>query len=177
MGIETLAAISIASSVGGGILGAFGANTKADAEQSMYNYKSQVAKNNSIIAERNATEAVAAGEIAGQTNDMRTRAKVGDALVAQAANGLDVGSGTNVNVRDSIQSLGHLDTLTILHNALKQSTGFKSQAMNFTAESALDTAAGQNSRTAGDYNVATSLLGGATSVSDKWMKFNRAGIF
>lgn len=177
MGIETLAAISIASAVAGAGTSAFGASQTASATAASDNYKAQVASNNAVIAERNADAAISAGGVAAQQNDLKTKNLVGTQLVAQASNGLDVGSGTNVNVRQSAEDLGHLDTLTILNNAAKNSAGFKAQGMNFTAESLLDTSAADNAEKAGDINVATSLLGGASSVSGKWLSYQQKGVF
>ncbi len=177
MGIETLAIGSLAASAGSGILGAFGASTTAAANADAYNYKAAVANNNAIIAKRNADQATAAGGIAGQNNDLKSKNLAGQQLVAQASNGLDVGSGTNVNVRDSAANLGHLDTLTILANAAKNSAGFKAQGANFTAEGVLDTKAAENAKTAGEFDVAKSLLGGASSFSDKWVGYSNKGVF
>jgi hypothetical protein len=177
VGIETLGAISLASSAGSGILGAFGASNKADAESATYAYKAQVARNNAIIAERNAAQATEAGGASAQVQDLKTKNLVGQQLVTQAANGLDVGSGTNVNLRESAAALGHLDTLTILHNAAKSAAGYKAQASNFTAEAELSDAASENAKTAGGFAIASSLLGGATSVSDKWASFKSKGVF
>lgn len=175
MGIETLAIGSLAASAGSGILGAFGASNAADAKSAQYQYQSQVASNNAIIAKRNADAAIEAGGTQGQANDLKTRNLVGTQLVTQASNGLDVNSGTNVALRQAAHDLGHLDTLTILHNAAKNATGFKAQGMNFEAEAQLDTAASTNAKTAGQYAVASSLLGGASSFSDKWAGYQRSG--
>lgn len=177
MGIETLALGSLVAGAGSGILGAFGANQTANSTADSYNYKAAVASNNSIIAQRNADAATAAGSVAAQVNDLKTKNLAATQLVTQASNGLDVGSGTNVNVRQSAIDLGHLDTLTILNNAAKNSAGFKAQGMNFTAEAGLDTASATNARTAGDINVATSLLGGASSVGSKWLSYQQKGVF
>lgn len=177
MGIETLAAVSIAGSVGGGILGAFGADTKADAESAAYAYKAQVARNNAIIAERNAAAATEAGGVAGQSNDLKTKNLVATQLVTQAGSGIDVNSGTNVDVRQSAADLGRLDTLTILNNAAKQSAGFKQQAMGFEADATLATSAGKYARDAGDINIMSSLLSGATGVADKWSGYKSKGVF
>ena len=177
MGIETLAGISLAASAGQGILGAFGASNKAEAESAAAAYKAGVARNNAIIAERNATQAVAAGAQAAQTNDLKTKNMVGTQIVTQAANGLEVGSGTNKALVDSAIDLGHLDTLTILHNAVKQASGYKAQASNFVAEAELQTAASKNAKTAGNYAVASSLLGGANSFSEKWIGYKSKGVF
>lgn len=177
MGIETLAAVSLAGSAGSGILGAFGASSKADADAATYEYKAGVARNNAILAQRNADMATQEGAQGAQTNDLKTKNLVATQLVTQASNGLDVGSGTNVALRESADAIGHLDTMTILHNALKKSVGYKSQASNFLAEEQLDRASADNARTAGDFAVATSLLGGATSFSDKWAGYAKKGVF
>lgn len=178
MGIETvIAGASLAATLGSGVMGAQGARTSADAQAQSYAYKAQVARNNAIIAGRNAEAATGSGQQQAQTQDIKTKAMVGEQLVAQAANGLDVGSGTNVDVRQSAEDLGKLDTLTILNNALKTSSGFKTQAMNFLSESQVENSASTNAHTAGDYNVASSLLGTAGSFATKWAGYSRSGVF
>lgn len=176
MGIETLAIGGLVASAGSSIMGAMGASQKADADAAAYNYKAQVASNNAIIAQRNAEAATSAGASKAQTNDLKTKNMVATQLVTQASSGLDVGSGTAVNLRQSAADIGHLDTLTILNNAAKNSAGFKAQGMNFTAESGLDKAAAENAETAGKYSIATSLLGGASSFGDKWASYSQKGI-
>lgn len=177
MGIETLAIGGLAASVGSSIFGAMGASKTADANAESAEYKAAVARNNSIIAQRNADQATAAGAVGAQVNDLKTKNLEATQLVTQAANGLDVGSGTNVNVRQSAHDIGHLDTLTILANAAKNAQGFKSQGANFTAEAGLDTMTAKNAREAGDINVMSSLLGGASSFGDKWASYSQKGVF
>lgn len=177
MGIETLAIASIGASVGSGILGGIGAGVKAGAESDAYAYKAQVARNNAIIAERNAQAAREAGGVKGQINDLKTKSLISQQLVTQAASGLDVNTGTAVNVRDSTHDVGRLDTLTIIANAGKEAVGYATQAMNFQAEAQLDEKAKSYSETAGTINIMTSLLGSAGSVSDKYLGFKQKGVF
>lgn len=177
MGIETLATASLVSSLAGSGISAMGAASSADANAAAYTYKSQVAANNALIAEANAKAALSAGGSQAQTNDLKTRNVVGTQLVTQAANGLDVGSGTNVNLRQSTLDLGHLDTATIIYNAGRKAAGYKAQASNFTAESQLDKMSAANAETEGEFKVASSLIGGASSVSDKWLSYSRAGVY
>lgn len=175
MGIETLAIASIAGSAASAGVGAMGASAAAEGKAGAAAYQAQVARNNAIIAERNAVEATHSGETVAMSNDMKTRATVGNQIVAQAANGLDVGSGTNLAIQESARDLGRLDTMTILHNAAKNAQGFRAQGMNFQAEGLLKDAESHNAKVAGEYSVATSLLGGATSVADKWSSYSRMG--
>lgn len=177
MGIETLAIASLAASVAGAGVGAMGASATADANSASAQYKAKVAQNNAIIAERNSAAAIEAGGSQAQINDLKTKNLVGSQKVTQASSGLDVGSGTAVDVRQSAEDIGHLDTLTILNNAMKKSQGFKMQASGFTAESQLDRMSADNAETAGKIGVASSLLGGATSFSDKWIGYKQKGVF
>src|SRR5205823_6287127 len=142
--IETLAIASLVASAGSAGIGAIGTGQKADAESASYNSKAQVAANNAKIAKMNADQATFAGGVAAESNDLKTKNLVATQLVTQAASGLDVGSGTAVNLRESAASLGHLDTLTILNNASKNAQGFKAQGMNFQAESGLYKASAEN---------------------------------
>lgn len=177
VGIEVLAAASIAGSVGSGVLGAFGASAKADAESSALAYKAQVARNNAIIAERNAQAAIETGSVKGQINDLKTKSLIGQQLVTQAANGLDVNSGSNLDVRQSTADIGRLDTLTIIANAGKEAVGYLNQAENFEAEATLQDMGSRYAKEAGEINVMSSLLGSATSVSDKYIGFRTKGVF
>lgn len=176
MGIETMAAVSLGSAVLGSGVSALGAGKTAEANEAAYNYKAQVAANNAQIAEMNAREAVRSGATQGQNNDLKVRNQVGQQLVTQASNGLDVNSGSNVEVRQSAIDLGHLDTLTIINNAAKKAVGYKNQAGQFTAEGQLDKMAAANAETEGELNIAKSLIGGASSVSDKWLSYSAKGI-
>jgi len=177
VGIETIAAASLVSGAASGIFGAFGAEKKADAEAAADNYKAAVAHNNAIIAERNAQAAREAGGVKGQINDLKTKSLIANQLVTQAASGIDVNTGTNVDVRNSTHDIGRLDTLTIIANAGKEAVGYLTQAANFTAEGQLDTMAAENAKEAGNINAISSLLGGASSVSDKYLSFTQKGVF
>jgi hypothetical protein len=177
VGIETLAIGSLIASAAGAGVSAIGAKTTADANAASYNYKAAVANNNAILAQRNADQATQAGQVGAQVQGLKTKTLVANQLVTQASNGLDVGSGTNVAVRQSAEDLGHLDTLTILSNAAKNAQGFKAQGMNFQAESGLNKAAAENAETAGGFGIATSLLGGASSFADKWAGYSQKGVF
>lgn len=176
MGIETLAIGSLIASAAGAGVSAIGASTTANANAQSYQYKSQVAANNAIIADRNAQAAIEAGGVQGQANDLKTKNLVGTQLAVQGSSGLDVNTGTNKDLRTSAIDLGHLDTLTILNNAAKKSAGFKAQGMNFMAESQLDTMSAENAKTAGQFQIATSLLGGASSFADKWVGYQQKGV-
>lgn len=177
MGIETLAIASLGASVASGVAGAAGAQQTAKANAASAQYRAAVARNNAQIAQINAKMSVEAGEAKSTEQSFRTAGLLGQQKVAQAASGLDVNVGTPVDVRASTAELGRLDQLTILHNAAKEAWGYENQANNFMAEAGLQDMTARNAKKAGDISAFTSLLGGATSFTDKWMSYSSRGVF
>ena len=177
MGIETLAIASIAASAGGGILGAVGAKKQADAQAQSANYQAAVARNNQIIAQRYGEYAISKGRSQAELSNYRTAQVIGTAKATQAASGVDVNTGTPVAVRQSIRDIGELDAATIVNNSLNEAYGYKVKAAGFGAEAQLGTMKAKYAEEAGTYAVASSLLGGATSVSDKWLGYKGKGLF
>lgn len=176
MGIETLVIASLASSVVSAGIGFMGAQQQAAGQEAAANYQAQVAKNNQVVAAQNAQYASQAAAIQAQSKDFQNRAKQGGILAAQAASGIDVGSGSSAEVRQSAEQLGKLDTETIYSNALQTVRGDVQQSKNFEAQSQLDTLTARNARSAGTWQSFGSLIGGASSFSDKWARYQLAGV-
>jgi hypothetical protein len=139
-------------------------------------YQAQVARNNQIIAQQNASVATAAGAQKARNQDIKTAQIVGAEEAAQGASGIDVNSPSETDVRKSTLQTGRLDTLTTAYNAYLQGRGAVTQATSFGEQAALDTAAAKNATTAGTFGVASSLLGGASSFSDKWLSYQLKGV-
>ncbi len=177
MGIETLAAISLGTTVLGTGVSAMGASATADANAKSAQYQAAVARNNQIIAGQYADRSIMTGLSRSEMMDYRTRGLLGTAKATQAASGVDVNSGSPAAVRASIGELGSLDAATLRYNAEQEAYGYKVKGAGFAAESQLDTMKAENARTAGDYAVASSILSGASSVSSKWLSFQQKGIY
>jgi hypothetical protein len=172
MGIETALMIgSTAASIGGSIAGGMGQSKQYDAASQEANYRAQVAANNKIIAEQNARYAVQAGRTNAQAQDFQTRAALGQATAAQGASGIDVGQGSPTEVRSSIQQLGRLKTLQQIQESDLEAYGYKQKASDFGAESGLQTYKAQSAQAAKGPALFGTILGGASSLSDKWLRF------
>lgn len=152
------------------------AQQQAESQANALKYQAQVAANNKIQADALAQRATEAGESQVDTKRLQTANVIGGQLAAQSASGLDVNSGTAVDVRSSAAEMGELDALTIRNNAAMTSYGYKTQGINYAAQAGLDAASSQNALTAGSLNEFSSLAGGASSLSDKWLKFQNAGL-
>lgn len=171
---EILPIIGIASSVIGTGMSAMGAIQQGNAQAQAANYQAQVAANNKIIADQNARYAIQAGQVQEANKRTQTAALIGTQRAAGAANGLDVNSGSNVDLQASAATLGEADALTIRDAAARQARGYQIQGLDYQATAQLDQMRANNASQAGGLNAFASILGGASSVADKWSKMQGA---
>lgn len=117
---------------------------------------------------RNAATARREGQIAETGQKMRTTAAVSSAKAEQAASGIDVNSKSAVAVRDAIQTQGAMDAALIHYKAASEAYADETQA-------ALYKKAGRAALAKGVAGAGLSFLSGASSLSDKWMQYQRSG--
>lgn len=160
--------IAAAGAIGSAGLSAYGAIQGGRATRDAQNYKAAVAMNNKVVAEQNAEGAINAGVAKGQAQGLKGRAVGGAIKAKQAASGVDVNSGSNVDVQEAQAEQSRLDVETVLHNADLAAYGYRTQATNFEAEAVMDKAAGEQAEKAGYIKAGTSLLGAASSLGWKW---------
>lgn len=177
MGIETLAIAGLVGSAVSGITGFMGSMQQSAAAEAAAKYQAQVARNNQIIAQQNAEYAAAAGAAQAQSRDFRNRAVQGGILAAQAASGIDVGSPTSREVRESAAQIGRLDTETLFANALQTTRGYVNQGTNFESEARLADMRARQASSSGFLSGFGSLLSGASSFASKWASYQDKGIF
>lgn len=163
-----LAAGSAASAAGAGAIGATtaalsaaGAAASAAGSISSGLYSAQVAKNNARIAQNNQASAVEAGNVQSEQQGLKDASEIGQLKADQAANQVDVNSGSALAVRQSADAAGQLDQQTILHNALLQAYGYQQTAVSDNAQANQDA-------TAGYEQAAGGLLQNASAISYKW---------
>lgn len=172
-----LGGVGVAGSLAGSIFGAFGAEEGGKAAAQADQYKAAIAQMNAKIALQNADYARSVGEVQAQQSGMKTRAQVGATVAAQGASGFDVNKGSNVAVRQSETEIGQYEQSVIRSNAAKKAYGYEVEAANDTAQGQLDTMAAAQDTKAGDIGAISSLLGGASSVSSKWLQGKQIGVF
>lgn len=129
-------------------------------------YNAQVADNNSKIATQNAEFAGAEGEANAGASAMKTASQIATIKTAQAANGVDVNSGSAVNVRASEAELGEVNALNIRANAARQAYGYATQSQQFTSQKQLDEVQSDQANTGSYLSAAGSFLGGASSAAN-----------
>lgn len=127
-------------------------------------FQAQIARNNAQVAKANAHAATQAGEVSAFNSMLRTRAQVGQTKAAQAASGIDVNSGSALQVQQSERVLGMLDALTIRSNAARAAYGYESEAMSDLARARLLKQRGKLSRIRGFMDASATILEGASSI-------------
>ena len=165
----TLTAISIASTVASTGMQIIGQGQQAKAQQASYNYQAAVARNNQIIAERQAADARARGAEAERQQRIKTQQLIGRQRAVLAGNGVVVDQGSALDITTDTAGIGEQDALTVRANAEREALGFEAQGMNFGAQAGLNAfSAANSSATMGQIGTA---LGGLGTVADKWYRF------
>lgn len=167
-------------------------------------YQAAVADMNKQIATSNANYARDTGEVEAQQSGMKSRYDLGVMIANQASSGVSVSGGSATRVRESMIDIGYHDQATIRSSAAMTAYGYDVEAVQYGAQAdvqrytatmnqaqAADAiqAAGITeqalpleekaiglAQTSGAINEISSLVGGAGSVSSKWMQASNAGI-
>lgn len=162
--------VAVAATVISTGVSVYGAEQSAHAQSQAANYQAAVARNNQITANSEADYATSAGESQQQSQAMATRALIGNEKAAQASSGLDVNSGSSVDVRSSAAALGTLSGLNIKSNAALKAAEYRAQAGSFGAQSALDTMTATNAGVAGNISAVGAGIGGVGSIASMGYK-------
>ena len=154
--------------IGSMIVSAGGAGMSAYSQMQSANYNAQVARNNQIMANQNASIALQEGQQQEEAQKIKSGGMVAAIGAQEAASGVNPNEGSALNVKSSAAETGALDALTIRYNANLQARNLKYEGSMYGAQSQLDTAQGQ-------WGAMSSILGGASSVSSKWMQYQMMG--
>ena len=154
--------------VAGAAVSAVGSVEAGEAGKGSADYQAQVARNNALIANENATWTAESGESKVAAQGMKTAQTVGTTKAAQGASNIDVNTGSASDVRTSEAKLGVLDALTIRSNSAREAYGYEVASTSDTAQAGLLEQQGAQAQTAGDIGALSSFLSGASSVGSKY---------
>lgn len=170
--IAAASAVAVAASTA---LGTIGSIQQGKQQQAMADYQANVAKENAKIAQNNADTERQTGIEEARLQRMKTLQAVGAQQAAMAANGMDVTSGTSLDIIQDTSAMGELDALQIQTNYERRALAYEQQANNFNNEAQMDTIAGKNAYSAGIINGVSNGLNGigkVVGVADKWLGFS-----
>lgn len=168
-----LAGVSAAGAIAGAGVSYIGAQQTAAAQSESAQYNAEVAKNNQVLADQAAQTALQQGAVAQQQKAYQEDVLVGQEKAGLAANGVDVGSGTAVDILSDTKAAGELDQLTIANNAARESVGFQNQGINYGAQAQQDQAASAAALAGGDLAATAKLATGAGQVASTWYQYTQ----
>mgnify|MGYP000338322025 CR=1 FL=1 len=153
-------AVSMAASIA---MTAYGQVQAADARKKQADYQAKVAENNAKVGEWEAQDALDRGRIAEQQHRLKVSQLKGQQRSALAASGVELDSGSALDVLSDTAYFGEMDALTIRSNSERQAWKARVGASNSRAESTLLTASGQQAVRAGNIGAVSSSLSSAAS--------------
>lgn len=152
----------------GAAIGAAGTIVSGVSASNAQKYQAQVAENNAAIARQNAEYAMQAGHAETEKTSLKGAANLSNIKAGQAASGVDINSGSAVDVQASQRETNKLDSETTLNNAQLKAYGYRTQETGFKAEAQLNRAAATSTLIGTGFSAAGGLLGSASSLSPSW---------
>lgn len=168
-----LAYASIGATVATTALSVFSSIRGAQAQNAQNAYQANVLKANALSAQYAANDAEARGKIAAQNKNEETALLIGRQRAALAANGVQVDTGSALDITSDTAGIGALDALTIKNNADREAWSDENQARQDRSQAEYTT--DQDSSGLGAAGGA--LLGGIGSIASKWYDLSQAGAF
>lgn len=155
----------------GAINGAIGSYYQAQAMSNNLKFQADMARINAQISETNAQAVLLSGQRAQQNVRLRTAKLKSSQRVGMAANGIDLGSRTAVNVLTSTDVMGEIDANTVEANAIRAAFGYRTQSVNEMNTAGLASAVADGISPFG--SATGSLLGNAGKVADSWYRYSK----
>lgn len=166
-----LATASLVMAGASAVVGGVGQMQAGAAAKAAGQYQAQVARNNAIIANYNADDALKRGQVEEQKYRGQVSQLVGRQRAVLAANGVVVDEGSALDITSDTRAVGELDALTIRYNSEREAYNYRRQGDNFTSDANLLDMRASQSESAAMLGTVSTLLSGAGSVADKWYQF------
>lgn len=156
-------------------MGAYGQSKASSASRAAANRaEAQVALGNARLAGWQAEDAIDRGEAGAFQVQQRGAQMKGSQRAAMAANGVDLGVGSALQVITDTDYLASVDATTVANNAAREAWGYRIQQAQYGAKGVNNlTAAGDIEKNASSdawLAAGTSLVGSATQVAASWYK-------
>ena len=165
--------ISIGTTAIGGLLGAIGQKREGEALKAQATFQAAVLRNNKLISDRAAEEAIEEGKIAAQERQTQVGQIIGQQRASFAGRGVVVDEGGAFDLLLDAVRIGKLDEIAIQTNAEREALALKMQGANFESQARLAELKGKAAKEAGLFGAAGTLLATAGKVASKWAVFSK----
>lgn len=166
-----IATASMIGQIGGMATSAIGSYYGAATQKATLRGQAAVADTNARIAELGAQSALFQGQQQVGALTLNAGRMKSAQRAAMAANGIDLGVGSAVELQASTDIMKEIDVATVESNAVRSAFGYRTQAVNFQNEALTKRA------TAGAISpfgaMSTSLLGSVGSVAQSWYQWDK----
>lgn len=149
-------------------MSAAGAYNNSRNAKAAYGAQAQVGRNNAQIAGWQAEDALKRGDKDAMRVKTRANRLKGAQRAGFGANGVDMSTGSALQILSDTEYFGELDAGTVKDNAAKEAWALRNQAMGFTAEAGLMQGRADSESPA--LVAGTSLLTSAGSVASQWYR-------
>jgi len=177
MCLPAIAAFAAANSgvislVGAGV-SALGQYQQSKAAKSAAKYEAAVADSNAKVAEFKAQDAQDRAQVDAENIGRQQAAMRGKQKAAIAANGIDLSSESAGSILNATDFYGLQDQKTAVDNGGREAWGYRTQSANYRTEAQMQRNKASSISPFG--SMATSLLGSAGSLSERWAAKNPTG--
>ncbi|EPY03485.1 hypothetical protein [Magnetospirillum fulvum] len=176
MGVYAAVAAVAISVISAG-MSAYGQMQQGEQQKKMADYQAAVGEQNAKISDRAAQDAEERGRVAEQQQRLKTSQMIGTQRSALASGGVQVDSGSALDVVADSAMLGEMDALTVRQNAEREAYQYRVQAYSSRTQAGMSTLAGNNAASNAAWGAGTTLIGGLGSAAMTGAKLNAAGAF
>ncbi len=159
--ITTVASVGVA---------AYGTYQQGQAAKAEGEFQEDVARNNQLISERMAQDALSRGKTAEDLQRRKISRIKGAQRTALAKSGVVIDQDSALDVLGDTAEIGELEALTIRSNAEKEAYGYRTQGMNFATSGRLSRLRGDNMRRASNIRATGSLLTSGGQFASEWSR-------
>jgi hypothetical protein len=166
--MAALTALTVGMAVAGTAMNAYGQIKQGKAARDAGESQAQREEFNAGVAEQQAKDALVRGREEESHLRSQVRQVIGGQRAALAAQGVDVGMGSAVDVQNDTMRSGELDALTVRNNAKREAWGFQVEAQDRRYAADIARRTGQQAYTASKWGAANAILGtGANLMSSR----------
>lgn len=160
--------LAVGGAIVGGALDLFSGLSAANAARRWASYQAALQEQNAVYLDYAAGDAVARGQFGEGVARLHGGQKIGAQRAGYAASGVDVQSGSAVQVEGQTAAMTELDAQVIRNNAMREAWGYKTQAAQARFGAKL-------SRATGEAKYAEAVLSGVVGAATHAIPLLRIG--
>ena len=157
--------LAVALAAGSAALGATGSIMGGLAARNAANANAALANQNSAYAATQASDAIQRGQTQAAMQYQQTGQLEGQQRAAEAANGIELGYGSPLDVAAGTAVMSEGDISRLRTNAQREAQGYAIQSANYSTQANMDVASGQGEFMKGILGAGSSILGGAQQIA------------